>query len=330
VTSRSDTRSGRRFTVVLALLANLGVGLAKLVAGLVTGSGALLSEAAHSAGDSATEVLLLVALRRSGRPADRTHPFGYGKERFFWSLMAAVAIFVSGAAFSIFEGVRTLTGGTHPISRLWVNYIVLGVAAVLEGVSLRNAARQVRSQRRRRRRSIAQVVLEPEDPTVNSVVLEDFTAIVGVGVAAIGVALHQITGSAVWDGAASLVIGVLLLVVALVLTRTCEELLIGKQADAALLRDIERVLESHREIDDVVDLLTMVTGVSRVLVCVRADFDDNLTGGEIEGICVALGAELVERHAEVDEVFIQPTSRHDRRVRERVRARYGRVLADQG
>ena len=110
------------FTVLLALGANIGVGILKLVAGLISGSGALLSEAAHSAGDSTTEVLLLVAQKRSTKPADRTHPFGYGKERYFWSLIAAMAIFVSGAAFSFFEGITTITGGGgESDSMLWIN-----------------------------------------------------------------------------------------------------------------------------------------------------------------------------------------------------------------
>ena len=322
--------SSRRFTVWLALAANLGVAVAKFAAGASTGSGALLSEAAHSVGDTATEVLLLVALQRSVRPADRAHPFGYGKERFFWSLMAAGAIFVSGAAFSVFEGVHTLARGssasdTSPI----VNYVVLAVAAVLEGISLRTASRQLRSQVRRRRRSIRAVILEPEDPTVNSVALEDSAAVVGLIVAAAGVGLHQLTGSPVWDGVASLVIGGLLLGVAGLLARTCADLLIGKQADVRLLKAIEQAIERHDEIDDVVDLLTMITGVQRVLVCVRADFQDSLSGAEIEAACVRIGAELQQQYGEIDEVFVQPTSRADRTIRERVQARYGRVLADE-
>src|SRR6476660_995788 len=118
------------FTVLLALGANIGVGVLKLIAGLVSGSSALLSEAAHSVGDSTTEVLLLVALRRSGRPADRRHPFGYGKERYFWSLLAAGGIFISGAAFSICQGLHTIIGGSaEGTDHLWINYPVLVIAA---------------------------------------------------------------------------------------------------------------------------------------------------------------------------------------------------------
>jgi cation diffusion facilitator family transporter len=326
----TESREGARtLTVLLALGANVGVGVLKLAAGLATGSSALLSESAHSAGDSTTELLLLLALQRSRRPADRAHPFGYGKERYFWSFLAAVAIFVSGAAFSVYEGVHTIVGTGQSSERLWLNYPVLALAFVLEGVSFRQAAGQVRSETRRRRQSLPDFVRDPEDPTVNSVLLEDTTALVGIAVATVGVALHQLTGSAVWDGAASLVIGVLLLGIAFVLARSCAALLIGKQADPRLLRRLEQRLEEFDEIDDVVDILTMMTGVRRVLMCVRADFVDTISAGELEQVCARIDRELRQEFDELDEIFIQPMSRDDARMRERVRARYGRALAEE-
>ncbi len=317
------------FTVLLALGANLGVALLKLLAGLISGSGALLSEAAHSLGDSTTEVLLLVALRRSDKPADRAHPFGYGKERYFWSLLAAVAIFVSGAAFSVFEGLHTIFGPPEEAHLLWINYPVLGFALVLEGISFKNAAGRVRVESARRHQNVGEYVLNPSDPTVNSIALEDTTAILGLFVAGAGVALHQLTGSAVWDGVASLVIGGLLLVAAFLLARACEGLLIGRQADVDLVRKVEARLETHDEVVDVVDLLTMLVGTGRILVCARVDFVDALSAGELELACVRIDAELRDEFAELDEIFIQPASRADQTVRQRVRDRYGRALAEE-
>jgi cation diffusion facilitator family transporter len=317
------------FTVLLALGANLGVAVLKLLAGLISGSGALLSEAAHSVGDSTTEVLLLVALRRSDKPADQAHPFGYGKERYFWSLLAAVAIFVSGAAFSVFQGLHTILGPPEEAHLLWINYPVLGLALILEGISFRNAARRVREESARRHQSVGEYVLNPRDPTVNSIALEDTTAIVGLLVAGAGVALHQLTGSRLWDGVASLLIGALLLVAAFLLARACEGLLIGRQADTELVRGVEARLESHDEIVDVVDLLTMLVGTGRILVCARVDFVDTLAAGDLEQACVRIDAELREEFPELDEIFIQPASRADETVRERVRDRYGRALADE-
>lgn len=317
------------FTVLLALGANLGVAVLKLLAGLISGSGALLSEAVHSLGDSTTEVLLLVALRRSDKPADRTHPFGYGKERYFWSLLAAVAIFVSGAAFSVFQGLHTIFGPPEESHLIWINYPVLAFALILESISFRNAAQRVRKESAQRNQSVGEYVLNPRDPTVNSIAIEDSTAIVGLFVAGAGVALHQVTGSRIWDGLASLVIGGLLLVAAFLLARACEGLLIGRQADTELVRGIEARLESHDEIVDVVDLLTMLVGTGRILVCARVDFVDTLSAGDLELACVRIDAELRDEFEELDEIFIQPASRADATVRERVRERYGRVLAEE-
>jgi len=319
----------RNVVVLLALAANLAVGVLKLGAGLLSGSGALLSEAAHSAGDCATELLLLVALRRSEHPADQQHPFGYGKARYFWSLLAAVAIFVSGAAFSVFEGLHTILGGSESDTTLWINYPVLALAFVFEGISFRTAAHRMRDQSRRRRQTWRQYVRDPEDPTVNSVTLEDSAALIGIVVAFAGVGLHQLTGSTIWDGVASLVIGALLLFVAFVLARGCAGLLIGKQADRPLLEALERRLEEQDEVDDVVDLLTMMVGVGHVLLCVRVDFVNSLSAGDLETACVRVAEVLRAEFTELDEIFIQPASAADRGVRERVTQRYGRPLADE-
>jgi len=325
---KKTKESESKLTVLLALCANIGVGLLKLAAGLITGSAALLSEAAHSAGDSTTEVMLLVAQRRSMKPADRSHPFGYGKERFFWSLLAAVAIFVSGSVFAFYQGVHTIVGGGESGSHVWINYPVLALAAVLEGISLRQAAGQMQKERARTRSSLRAYVAKPRDPTVNSVLLEDSAAIVGIVLAALGVGLHQLTGSAVYDGAASIAIGVLLLGVSFVLARACEALLIGRQADPRLLTEVEKFLEDRDEVLDVVDILTMVVGADSVLLCTRVDFVDELDAPDLEEACVRLDGELRQRFDMLGEVFIQPASRRDQSLRRRVETRYGRALAD--
>jgi cation diffusion facilitator family transporter len=324
-----EPREESSVTVLLALGANLGVGLLKLIAGLVSGSAALLSEAAHSAGDSATEVLLLVAQRRSRKPADRSHPFGYGKERYLWSMLAAIAIFVSGAGFSFYEGLRTILGGQSESELLWINYPVLALAAVLEGISLRQAAGQMQQETRRTRRSLTATLRTPRDPTVNSVLLEDSAAIIGLAIAAAGVGLHQLTGAAEWDGLASLLIGALLLAVAFVLGRACQGLLVGRQADQEMLGDVVDFLEREAEVDDVVDVLSMLTGTDNVLLCLRVDFVNSFSAADLEEACVRLDAQLHERFPVLGEVFIQPASRKDAGLRQRVEQRYGRALADE-
>jgi cation diffusion facilitator family transporter len=323
---RKDDESA--LTVLLALIANAGVGVLKLAAGLISGSAALMSEAAHSASDCTTELLLLVAQRRSRKPADNTHPFGYGKERYFWSMLAAIAIFVSGAGFSFYEGLSTLFGGSEA-TMLWINYPVLALAAVLEGISLRQAARQMRRETAAARRSVASYLRTPRDPTVNSVLLEDTAAMIGLGLAALGVGLHMLTGSAMWDAAASLAIGGLLLAVSFVLARACEKLIVGTQADPRLIEDVVEFLEQHDEVLDVVDVLTMLTGRDSVLLCARVDFEEPFSASDLEALCVRLDEQLRARFELLDEVFIQPASRQDPALRRRIERRYGHAMADE-
>ena len=218
-------------TVLVALAANAGIGVLKLIAGLLTGSAAMLAEAAHSAADTVTEGLLLTALRRSERPPDRKHPFGYGKERYFWALLAAVSIFVSGAVFAAYEGIRTMLGEQAEQTLAWVAYAVLAVSFVLEGISWAQAVRQVRAEARKDELTPAQWLRSTDDPTVKTVFFEDSAALIGLLLALAGVGLHQLTGSALWDGLASLLIAVLLSGVAYILGRTNKGLLVGRQAD---------------------------------------------------------------------------------------------------
>jgi cation diffusion facilitator family transporter len=313
-------------TVLVALAANLGVAILKLVAGLLSGSGALLSEAAHSVGDTSTQLLLLTAVRRSARPADRKHPFGYGKERYFWSLLAAMGVLVSGAAFSCYEGIHTFVHGGETTAYVWVNYVVLGLALALESASLLQAIRQVRREAAEHERSVGGHLRGADDPAPRAVLFEDLAAVTGILLAAAGVGLHQLTGSAVWDGAASIAIGVLLAIVAVLLAHTTKGLLIGQQADVRMVRAIAARLAEQPEIDDVVDLLTMTTGTDMVLLCARVDFVDSISAGELERVCVRIDADLHAEFPDLDEIFIQPVPRSDPELRHRVLRRYGRVL----
>ncbi|OLE23526.1 MAG: cation transporter [Actinobacteria bacterium 13_1_20CM_3_71_11] len=313
-------------TVLLALAANAGIAVLKVIAGLLTGSAALLSEAAHSVGDSVTEVLLLTALRRSRRPADKAHPFGHGKERYVWSLLAAVGILVFGAAYSFYEGLHTILGGPAEQTSAWVNYLVLALSFVLEAISFNQSFRQLRREARREVVTIRGYLRDPEDPTVKSVVLEDTAALIGLVLAFLGVGLHQLTGAVFWDGAAALAIGILLVGVAFTLLQTNMGLLIGKQANIRLIRRIRGYLEEQPEVEKMVDLLTMMVGTGRVLLCVRLDFDDNLTSAQLELVCVRIDNGLRAQFAALDEVFLEPVPRTDQGLRARVLARYGDVL----
>ena len=298
----------------------------KLVAGLLTGSAAMLAEAAHSVADSTTEGLLLAALRHSERPADRRHPFGYGKVRYFWALIAAVSIFVTGALFSVYEGVRTIFGGGEEQTLAWVAFLVLALSFVMEGISWIRAARQIRRERDAESQSLIEYLRTTDDPTVKTVFFEDTAALVGLLLAFAGVGLHLLTGSALWDGLASLLIGVLLGVVAYLLGRTNMRLLIGQQADRRLVRAIYAQLTAKPEVEQVVDLLTMLTGTDKVLLCARVDFANSLSTDELEHACVRIDGELRHEFTDLDEIFLEPVPRTDPSLRARVIGRYGAVL----
>ncbi|MCD2196739.1 cation diffusion facilitator family transporter [Actinomycetospora endophytica] len=322
-----DAGGGSTLTVLLALASNVGVGVLKLVAGLLTGSSAMLAEAAHSVADTATEGLLLTALNRSSRPADRFHPFGYGKERFFWALIAAVSVFVTGATFSVYEGVASIVSGENEQTLAWVAYGVLALSALIEGTSWRQALRQVRSESRAAGTPFMRYLRLSDDPTVKSVFFEDSAALIGLALAALGVGLHQLTGSGVWDGIASLLIGVLLALVAFILGRTNRSLLIGRTAGQDLVHDAFDHIADAPEVDQVVDIQTMVTGTDSVLLCARVDFVDTLTAADLERACVRLDDELREVLPDLDEIFIEPVPRNDPDVREAVLERYGDTLS---
>ncbi|HEY7598000.1 MAG TPA: cation diffusion facilitator family transporter [Actinophytocola sp.] len=316
-------RSESMLTVLIALGANLAIAILKLIAGLITGSGAMLSEAAHSVADTFTEALLLTALRRSEKPADRRHPFGYGKERYFWSLMAAVSIFTSGALFAFYEGFTTIFGEGHEQSSVLIGYLVLAGAFVLEGISWLRALKQVRTESAAEGRSLREYLRLLDDPTVKTVFFEDSAALVGVLLAFGGLAMHDITGQAFWDGIASVLIGVLLACVAYLLGRTNMGLLIGRQADPNVVFAIRKYLREVDEVVEVVDLLTMVTGTDRVLLCARLDFVDGLTSTDLEHACVRIAGDLSDRFGDLDEIFLEPVPRTDPNLRARVLARYG-------
>ena len=313
--------------MLVALGINLGIALMKAVAGVLSGSAAMLSEAGHSVADTITEALLLTALRRSERPADRRHPFGYGKERYFWSLLAAVSIFTSGAVFAFIQGFEALTAGESEQGNPVVAYIVLALGFVLETVSLSRALVQIRQEAADDGTSIYVYLRDIDDPTAKTVFFEDAAALIGLLVAFFGLLLHQLTGSAVYDGIASLLIAMLLAACAYILGRTNRGLLIGRQADGSLVRAVRQRLAEAPEVEVVVDLLTMLTGTDRVLLCARLDFDDRLGAADLERACVRIAAELTVEFPVLDEIFLEPVPRTDQDLRARVLARYGRDLA---
>ncbi|WP_374211685.1 cation diffusion facilitator family transporter [Streptomyces sp. YS415] len=289
--------------MLVALAANLVIAVAKAVGGLAAHSPALLSEAAHSVADSVNEVFLLAALRRSRRPADRRHPFGYGKERFFWSLLAAVGIFVMGGCFSFYQGVEALRNGAEEELEGYVaGLVVLAFALLAEGTSLARALYQVHRQG-----GLGDGGLR--DPALRTVVAEDGTAVLGVTLALVGMALHMVTGQVVYEAAASLAIGALLVYVAYRLGREARDQLIGEAADPAAADRIRELLCAQPEIDSVEALFTMKTGLESALVAARVDLVPGLDSEEVEEVAVRIKRAVGEAVPEAEQIFLDITDR---------------------
>jgi cation diffusion facilitator family transporter len=304
--------SESRTTVAVALGVNVAVTVTKITAGVIGGSTAMLAEGAHSVSDTLNELFLVASVQRSERPADDLHPFGYGAERFFWSLIAAVGIFVAGGGFSLFEAYRALVA--PPGVGSWtVEYVALGLAGAFEGVSLVRALHQVRAEAATAGHRPVEHVAKSADPAVKTVASEDAIAVFGVAVAAAGVAAHQVTGDGAWEGVASAVIGVLLIFAAFALARDNMSLLIGKSVEPVLVASIRAMVSDHPMVDNVVELLTRYLGPHEVLVAVRVELVDGLNSDEVEGMSSEIDARLHEANPEVTQVFVDATTSQERR-----------------
>src|SRR3954447_26699602 len=294
-------------TVIVAGLANLAIAIAKFVGGLISHSSAMLSESAHSVADTVTEVLLFVALKRGNRPPDAKHPFGYGRETYFWAFIASLATFGLGAGFSIWQGVTTIVEGEEQGDPL-VSYIVLAVAFVLEGTSWLKALKQVRGAARKWDVSPGEYLSGTTDTTVKAVTFEDSAALVGLVLAALGLFLEQITGNPMWDGLSAIVIGILLIVVAAVLARANMSLLIGQSVSPRIQAELKAEISALDHVVDVPFLLTSVIGPAQLLVAAKVDFDDDVSAGDIERISDEAERRLVDRYEGVRYVFLDPTA----------------------
>jgi cation diffusion facilitator family transporter len=303
--------SGERKTVLYAIAANAAIAIVKGLAGVLTGSAAMLAEAAHSVADTANQGFLLVSLSLGERPPDDEHPFCHGKDRFFWSFLASVLIFFTGAIFSIGQGVLQLVRGGGE-GHFELAYGTLAFAFVAEGISLWRAVKQTRESAQEHGQGFFEHVRFSTEPTAKTVLGEDAVAVFGVILAFVGIALHEITGQAAWDSGAAIAVGVLLIYVAFTLGRNFRDLLIGAGARPDERQRILQTLQSHAELVEVLDLRTMYVGPESLLVAARVHLADGLTAEQIEQLANELDRELREAVPSVSEVFLDPTPRAPR------------------
>ena len=294
-------------SVIVALAANAAIAVAKGIAAVLTGSPALLAETLHTLADAGNEVFLYIAIRRSRRPADASHPFGYGPERYYWALLAAIGMFVVGGAVSIWEGVDALV---HPpeLETFWVGVVVLVVALVLDGTSRAVAVRQLRSQAARRNVSIRQLLRESPDPTVVTVYFEDTIDVLGALLALAALVLHRVTGSGVPDALATIVIGGLLCYLAARLTRRNRELLTNQSVPERYVERMRARLESEPAVDAVTRLEAVYLGPAAVLVAADVQMADGLAGTDVTAALARVRADVAREVPAIARLYLTPVS----------------------
>lgn len=292
--------------ILAALIGNGLIAITKFAAAGITRSSAMLSEAIHSVVDTGNQVLLLYGLKRSKRPADAEFPFGHGRELYFWSFVVAIMIFAVGSGVSIYEGIRHLMH-PEPVKSPMVNYVVLALAMIFEGVAWLYAWRAF--DQHRGRKGYLRAVREGKDPTMFVVLFEDSAAMLGLVVAFLGILLSDVTGILWFDGAASVVIGLILGGTAAWLAYETKSLLIGESADPALVACLRRIAEAHPEVETVNKLLTMHMGAEDILVNVSADFVNDSDAEQVEQVISRIDKEFKQTNPAIKRVFIEAERR---------------------
>jgi cation diffusion facilitator family transporter len=294
-----------RKVIFAALAGNSLIAVTKFGAAAFTGSSAMFSEAIHSAVDTGNQTLLLLGLKRAARPADERYPFGYGREIYFWAFVVAILIFALGSGISIYEGLRKIAA-PHPVTDAYVNYIVLGLAILFETGSWWVAVREFNLTRGRR--GYLEAVHISKDPSIFTVLLEDTAALLGLVVALAGIGLADLLDLPVLDGVASLVIGGILALAAVVLAYETKGLLIGEAAEPELIAGVRRAVDADGKIVRVNEVLTTHLGPADVLVNVSIDFRDDLTAREVEAAVSDMERAIKTDFPSVTRVFIEAQS----------------------
>ncbi len=290
-------------TLWIAFAANLGIAVSKFGAAAITGSSAMLTEGVHSLVDSSNQLLLIYGRKRARKPADAQHPLGYGRELYFWSFVVAVLVFALGAGVSIYEGVIHILEPEHAVSPI-VAYVVLGIALALEGWSTVAAYKEFNAARGEL--GWWQAVRQSKDPPAFIVLLENGAAMVGLLAALAGVILAQVTGNPFFDGAASVVIGIVLALTAILLAYESKALLIGESAEPGLSDELRAAAAKRPGVVAVGDIIAIHSAPDEILVIMAIDFDDEITARDVERIVETIEAEVALHWPTVRRLYIRP------------------------
>ena len=290
-------------TLVVALLANLGIAVSKFVAAAITGSSAMLTEGVHSVVDSTNQLLLMWGRRAAKKPPDRFHPFGYGRELYFWSFVVAVLVFSLGAGVSIYEGIIHIAEPEPAVSPI-IAYAVLLIAFLLEGWSTLEAFQDFRKAKGAL--GWWQAVRRSKDPPAFIVLLENGAAMAGIVAAAVGLMLSQVTGNPFYDGAASVVIGIILGLTAMLLAYESKGLLIGEAADPDMVSGLRRLVTGKKGVVGVGHVLTIHSAPDQITGMINVDFEDSMLAREVERLVCDVELEARERWPHLRQLFIRP------------------------
>jgi cation diffusion facilitator family transporter len=302
--------------VYAAAGANLAIAIAKFVAAGTTGNSAMMSEGLHSVADTGNELLLLLGLKRSRKPADRNHPFGYGMELYFWSFVVAMFLFVLGGGISIYEGIRRLmVGGEVKVSI--ASYVTLGVAFVAESFSLRVALKAFQATRRKGEHWW-KALRKSKDPSIFIVIFEDSAALAGLVVATLGLVLEQRLHSVIPDGIAAIAIGIILCSVALLLGIETKNLLLGESADSAIVEAVQRLAKNERGIRSVHGPFTMHLSPDAILLNMEIDFEPEVDNPAVLETIQRLETTIRRQFPEIRKIFIEAAAVNGEIHRERL------------
>ena len=303
-----NTEPHNNRTLWIAFAANMGIAVSKFVAAAITGSSAMLTEGVHSVVDSSNQLLLLWGRKASRRPPDKAHPFGYGREIYFWSFVVAVLVFALGAGVSIYEGIIHIANPEPAVSPI-IAYGVLLVAFLLEGGSTLEAFKDFKEAKGKL--NWIQAIILSKDPPGFIVLLENGAAMVGILAAAIGLGLSQITGDPRYDGMASIVIGCILGLTAALLAYESKALLIGEAADPELVAAIHEMVECREGVTSVGEVLTVHSAPDQITAMLSVDFEDHISARDVERLVCDIERECEERYPIVKRLFIRPRSAAD-------------------
>ncbi len=298
--------SGSKKVVLAALFGNAAIAITKFIASSITGSSAMFSEAIHSLVDTGNQGLLLFGLKRSNRPADKTHPFGYGKELYFWAFIVAILIFAFGGGFALYEGFHKLGASEHQLKSPYINYIILVLSMFFEGTALRIAIKEF--NKFRGNTPIIQAIRESKDPAMFTVLLEDTAALIGLILAFIGIFCAHVFQIYTADALASIGIGLLLFGVSYIMAREAKSLLIGEAANPRVEKEILALVAQNGDILSVNELLTMQVAPHSILVTMSLDFKDGLSSEQVEKTVTILEVKIKQTWPDVKRLFIEAQS----------------------